>query len=331
MAPPVPTSSCCGAHLIPGETADRPGFVALVHGTVEGLRASPAVGTGVERINYDTALNGRLLVEGASAPTPSPSTMSVTITLDGGAGDDDFRIGQIFERLDAAAGQGPRGRVPAAHCHNLRGYLSLHQRPLVALGGAGEDEFTVYSNQAELRLEGEDGNDLFVVRAFALAQTNPDGTIMTGASAVPRSPRSAPRQHGRSTSARVRRRGRGPVHDERARLDRRRRPRTRSASAWSSSTTSSSRPPRSTAPASTSATRRSSPSRSTASRAMTSSSCSSTPFGVSYRVIGGLGSDTINVAGDISTDIAVRDIEGASGAVDHLVTSGEIYATTGSS
>ena len=50
----------------------------------------------------------------------------------------------------------------------------------------------------------------------------------------------------------------------------------------------------------------------------------STLFGVSYRVIGGLGSDTINVAGDISTDIAVRDIEGASGAVDHLVTSGDI-------
>ena len=29
----------------------------------------------------------------------------------------------------------------------------------------------MYSNQAELRLEGDDGNDIFVVRAFALAAT----------------------------------------------------------------------------------------------------------------------------------------------------------------
>ena len=45
------------------------------------------------------------------------------------------------------------------------------------MGGDGDDSFTVYSNQAELRLEGDDGNDLFVVRGFALAETNPDGTI----------------------------------------------------------------------------------------------------------------------------------------------------------
>ena len=52
-----------------------------------------------------------------------------------------------------------------------RGYLSPGiSAPLVALGGTGNDQFTVYSNQAELRLEGEDGNDLFVVRAFALAR-----------------------------------------------------------------------------------------------------------------------------------------------------------------
>ena len=42
-------------------------------------------------------------------------------------------------------------------------------RPLVAEGGSGDDMFQVYSNQAALRLEGDDGNDLFVVRAFALA------------------------------------------------------------------------------------------------------------------------------------------------------------------
>ena len=47
----------------------------------------------------------------------------------------------------------------------------------------------------------------------------------------------------------------------------------------------------------------------------------STAYGVAYRVIGGLGSDTINVTGDVTDDIVTRELEGLSGAVDHLVTS----------
>ena len=47
----------------------------------------------------------------------------------------------------------------------------------------------------------------------------------------------------------------------------------------------------------------------------------STKFGVAYRVIGGLGSDTINVAGDVVEDIVTRELEGISGTIDHRVTS----------
>ena len=36
----------------------------------------------------------------------------------------------------------------------------------------------------------------------------------------------------------------------------------------------------------------------------------STAFGVAYRVIGGLGSDTINVTGDVTADIVVKELEG---------------------
>ena len=36
----------------------------------------------------------------------------------------------------------------------------------------------------------------------------------------------------------------------------------------------------------------------------------STAFGVAYRVIGGLGSDTINVTGDVTEDIVTRELEG---------------------
>lgn len=41
--------------------------------------------------------------------------------------------------------------------------------PTVLYGGEGKDQLVVYSDQADLRLEGEDGNDEFVIRAFALA------------------------------------------------------------------------------------------------------------------------------------------------------------------
>ena len=47
----------------------------------------------------------------------------------------------------------------------------------------------------------------------------------------------------------------------------------------------------------------------------------STAYGVAYRVIGGLGSDHDLVAGDVTTDIVTRELEGLSGAVDHIVTS----------
>ena len=39
-------------------------------------------------------------------------------------------------------------------------------------GGEGNDLFSVYSNRAELRMEGDAGNDKFILRAFALADPN---------------------------------------------------------------------------------------------------------------------------------------------------------------
>src|SRR5262249_49558813 len=47
----------------------------------------------------------------------------------------------------------------------------------------------------------------------------------------------------------------------------------------------------------------------------------STAFGVLYRVIGGLGSDTINRASSVTPAIQNRELEGASGAINHLVQS----------
>ena len=43
----------------------------------------------------------------------------------------------------------------------------------------------------------------------------------------------------------------------------------------------------------------------------------STAYGVAYRVIGGLGSDTINVTGDVVEDIITRELEGVGGTINY--------------
>src|SRR6185503_13291630 len=107
---------------------------------------------------------------------------SATTTLDGGSGYDLFQIGQIFgNKRDSFNTEGallPQDTFPALVA-TTRGWLSPGTHlPLYATGGTGNDEFVVYSNQAELRLDGDDDNDLFVIRAFALAavcDTSTDG------------------------------------------------------------------------------------------------------------------------------------------------------------
>ena len=193
------------------------------------------------------------------------------------------------------------------------------------MGGTGNDQFTVYSNQAELRLEGDDGNDQFVVRAFALAETNADGTILTDAAGV-----AVPKTTGGFSTAeaagRPRRRGRRPVSyninapvsidggngfdkvvvlgtefpdhiviTDKGDLRRRRQRPLRHHRGARGRRARGRRPVLRPVDAVRGAD----------------------------RVIGGLGSDTINVGSDVTADIVVRELEGSSGAVNHLVTSGD--------
>jgi Ca2+-binding RTX toxin-like protein len=166
----------------PAEVADHPAFVALLHGDdsasdggLGGYR-SRAVGdeasTLVQRINYDAALNGRMSIYGLGGNDYfAVDDNSAITTLDGGAGYDTFQIGQIFgmKRDEEEGALLPNDTFPVLVA-TTRGWLSPGTHaPLVATGGTGNDEFVVYSNQAEARLEGDDDNDLFIVRAFALA------------------------------------------------------------------------------------------------------------------------------------------------------------------
>ena len=136
----------------------------------------------VERVNYDNAVNGRLAVYGLGGNDYfAVDDNAATTTLDGGNGNDTFQIGQMYGmRRDAIySGLSPADYFPTIA--TTRGYLSRGtSEPLVALGGAGDDAFTVYSNQGTLRLEGNDGNDIFTVQAFALGQTDANGNLVMG-------------------------------------------------------------------------------------------------------------------------------------------------------
>ena len=123
----------------------------------------------LERINYDENINGRLVVNGLSGDDQfySDDNSSIT-TLDSGAGNDFFQIGQLFgtDRNAPAVAAGDE----ISTIFTTKGYLSRGiSFPMVVYGGTGDDTFRVYSNQAELRLEGNAGDDSFIIRAFALA------------------------------------------------------------------------------------------------------------------------------------------------------------------
>ena len=167
-------------------------FVALLHGTERDVLHRTR--QDVERINYDSGINGRLIVNGLGGNDIfAVDDNSAITTLDGGAGDDTFLIGQAYFSPRApvstigtndtlstfatvAAGPpdiDPLDAFPTAD--TTVGWLSRgNSYPIVAYGGAGNDAFLVLSNHAALTLDGGNGNDLFALKASALVnpQTN---------------------------------------------------------------------------------------------------------------------------------------------------------------
>ncbi|MEO0465131.1 MAG: hypothetical protein AAF216_01205 [Pseudomonadota bacterium] len=319
--------------FIPNETADRPGYVALVHGdedTYRDVTQNNETSAEVQRIGYDSALNGRLTVLGLGGNDAFfTDDTSVITTLDGGEGNDRFQIGQIFglKRNEVDGNLLPQDAFPNVVA-TTRGFLSAGTNaPLLAHGGSGADEFTVYSNQAELRLEGDDGNDIFTVRAFALALVDSNGDLILDENGLPQPIIGA---NGFSIDRPVDVRTGGGNDEVRYNVN---------------------------APVSIEGgtgfdkvvilgTEFADDFVITDEGILGAGLnvrydtievievdglegddeffVQSTAFGVSYRVIGGLGSDTINVAGDVTEDIVTLELEGASGAVNHLVTSDDL-------
>ena len=157
----------------------REKFVALLHGTESQIRkvwteaGDNRIST-VERINYDRSMDGRVSLLGFDGKDHFVSDdNSAIMTFDGGKGDDTFQFGQIFGLDPRVANPATNGIAAGDEINAVlttRGYLSRGVSfSSVAMGGEGADLFTIYSNKASIKLEGEAGNDSFVVRAFLVA------------------------------------------------------------------------------------------------------------------------------------------------------------------
>jgi Ca2+-binding RTX toxin-like protein len=176
---------------MPPAPADH-GFVAMISPTKL-----------VDRINHAVAIEN-VQVEGLVGNDTFAFDDNVagdTTNVSGGVGDDKFFVGQIFGEAKALGFDTGLPVTPATKCRgdldNLtparciglrdstvgigdpsdwfglrdttRGFLSNGvTHPATLNGGDGNDFFQVYSNQAKLIMNGDNDDDTFILRAFAL-------------------------------------------------------------------------------------------------------------------------------------------------------------------
>ncbi len=157
----------------------RSNFVGVLSGGIAGAGYAVA-----ERVNFNgAAVEGGLTVNGRGGDDAyAIDDTGVATTVDGGAGDDTFQVGQMFE----ADRRPPHVATADATDTTLTtvGYVTVgNSHALTAHGGEGKDNFTVFRNTAGLTLNGDGGSDTFTVRAFALAGSGgaaPDLTSVNG-------------------------------------------------------------------------------------------------------------------------------------------------------
>ncbi|MFC1820793.1 hypothetical protein ACFLZG_06895, partial [Thermodesulfobacteriota bacterium] len=155
---------------------DNDDFFLFRPGAIIGIEVDPEFRLpvpdgGVERIDYDASLSGGGLFlygrEGNDSFIFDDN--SIPMTVYGDAGDDLFQIGQIFQSARDGSNlyNGLLFGDYFLTTHTTRGYLSNGVSfPTTMYGGTGNDNFTVYRNLAEIFLFGEEDDDAFRVRAF---------------------------------------------------------------------------------------------------------------------------------------------------------------------
>jgi hypothetical protein len=153
-------------HFVAFLTADTPLTAGETPGTIN---------ANFERINYDQSINDLRVNTGLGDDQVYVDDNSAIATVDLSQGKDLIQVGQVFgtnpnlsvaEDIDGidltAAGDTIDLNPPIT-----RGFLSKGvTHPLTVYGGEDSDTFSVYSNKAQLRLEGESGNDVFTIRSF---------------------------------------------------------------------------------------------------------------------------------------------------------------------
>lgn len=125
----------------------------------------------IEFVFIDDSINAGvtvLLLDGDDLFVLDDSTF--TLNVDGGEGADSFRIGQVYNASRSNPSLPAISQVTTTL--TTRGHLSNgNGQPAILSGGRGEDTFRVYRNMGTLQLNGGAGDDVFVVQAFALAET----------------------------------------------------------------------------------------------------------------------------------------------------------------
>ena len=143
----------------------RDGVVAALNTPVDvpGIQVSF---DNAELITYDNTINAGLVVNGLDGDDLFAMDDNTTVTtVNGGAGKDTFNVGQLY-------GQGETGiHFLVGYAPDVtdttRGMLSNGVSHATTINGGSEgDVFNILRNVATLQLNGESGDDMFIVRTF---------------------------------------------------------------------------------------------------------------------------------------------------------------------
>lgn len=166
----------------------------------------------VERVNYTSDIEALVVSSGAGEDYFQLDDNLAPTTIDGGDNSDTFQIGQVYDLprttlFDEANIQAPPSLFSAPEIDSLyelapsdafgtevttRGYLSVGISHATTILGGNEvgkgDTFKVFRNDAPLTLKGQYGEDSFEVRAFALGESveapDQDRTNISGGEAA---------------------------------------------------------------------------------------------------------------------------------------------------
>jgi Ca2+-binding RTX toxin-like protein len=129
--------------------------------------ADPAEGASrwqhAERVVYDGNVNAGLVIDlvGGDNHVALDDTSTIT-TINGGDGDDVFQVGQLYGSEIVMDGE-----FAFETTSTTRGRLSNGVSHATTInGGNGNDTFYVFRNLAVLQLNGEGGDDTFIIRTF---------------------------------------------------------------------------------------------------------------------------------------------------------------------